>query len=226
MCPRWENDSREERLMELGRAYARALLTGDEIAAELAMREALEAGLSAAEIDDELITPALWLVGDLWQRGELSVADEHLATEITLRVVTLQHEAQRVAQRRAGQRVMLAAPEGELHVVALRMIGNLLRDGGYDVMMLGADVPATALADAARRHEADVIAMSSTMPGGEDRLVLAIRAVQEVRPEACYLIGGRALTSRVRTRPGIEVCRRVSEAVEAVDALVQRADMN
>jgi methanogenic corrinoid protein MtbC1 len=226
MCPRWENDSRERLLMELGRAYARALLTGDEIAAELAMRDALEAGLSTPEIDHEIIAPALWLVGDLWQRGELSVADEHIATEITLRVLALQHEAQRVEEARAGHRVMLAAPEGELHVVALRMIGNLLRDGGYDVVMLGADVPATALADAARRYEADVIGMSSTMPGGEDRVLLSIRAVQQARPEARYMIGGRALTSRVRDRPGIEVCRRVSEAVEAVDALVQRADMN
>ena len=44
---------------------------------------------------------------------------------------------------------MLATPAGELHVVALRMIGNLLRDAGYDVVMLGADVPAEALAAAA-----------------------------------------------------------------------------
>ena len=37
---------------------------------------------------------------------------------------------------------MLATPAGELHVVALRMTGNLLLDAGYDVMMLGPDVPA------------------------------------------------------------------------------------
>lgn len=40
---------------------------------------------------------------------------------------------------------MLAAPAGELHVVALRMAAHLLREGGYDVVMLGPDVPAVAL---------------------------------------------------------------------------------
>jgi methanogenic corrinoid protein MtbC1 len=46
---------------------------------------------------------------------------------------------------------MLAAPAGELHMVALRMVANLLRGSGYDTVMLGVDVPADALAGAARR---------------------------------------------------------------------------
>ena len=98
-----ENESREvhqAKVAELGRAYAEALLPRDEVAAEIAIREAMEAGLNTAEIDDEIIAPALWLVGDLWERGEISVADEHLATEISIRVLALQREAERVARTR------------------------------------------------------------------------------------------------------------------------------
>ena len=40
---------------------------------------------------------------------------------------------------------MLAAPAGEQHIVALRMVDNLLRNAGYDVAMLGSDVPGEAL---------------------------------------------------------------------------------
>jgi methanogenic corrinoid protein MtbC1 len=97
-----ENDSREAyqaRVSALGRAYADALLSADEGAAEIAIREAMEAGLDTAQIDDEIIAPALWHVGDLWQ-----------------------------------------------HVIALRMVDNLLRNAGYDVAMLGSDVPTEALA--------------------------------------------------------------------------------
>ena len=144
-----ENDSREAyqaRVSALGRAYAEALLAADEAAAEIAIREALEAGLDTAQIDDEIIAPALWHVGDLWERGEISVADEHIATEISIRVLALQREAQRVARTRGDYRVVLAAPPGELHVIALRMVDNLLRTAGYDVTMLGSDVPTEALA--------------------------------------------------------------------------------
>ena len=212
---------------ELGRAYAAALLAGDEVAAELVIREAIEARLTRAEIDDEIIAPALWLVGELWERGEISVADEHIATEISIRVLALEREAQRVASARGGRRVMLAAPAGEQHVVALRMVGSLLRDAGYRVVMVGADVPAEALAVSARSATSRTsICLSATMPGGEDQVLIAIHEVQQAWPSAGFVIGGRGLTSRVAPRPGIEVCRRVSEVVEAVDAVVKRADLN
>jgi MerR family transcriptional regulator, light-induced transcriptional regulator len=220
------NDSREARLDELGRAYAAALLRGDEVAAETVIREAMETGIGAADIDDEIIAPALWLVGELWERGEISVADEHLATEISLRVLALQREARRVAADRAGRSVMLAAPSGELHVVALRMVANLLRDAGYSVLMLGADVPAHALAASASHYRPDVICLSATMPRSDDQILVTIGEVMEECPSACYVVGGRGVTSRIRSQPGIDVLERVSDVVSAVDALVKRAELN
>src|SRR4051812_50114888 len=55
---------------KIGRAYAEALLSGDEVAAEVAIREALAAKLSSSQIDEEVIAPAMWLIGELWQRRE------------------------------------------------------------------------------------------------------------------------------------------------------------
>ena len=227
MVHRGENDPADETtLSELGRAYAAALLIGDEVAAEQAIRDAIDANLSTVVVDEQIIAPALWLIGDLWQRGEISIADEHLATEISLRVLALQREARRVVRSRGDHRVMLAAPSGERHVVALRMIGNLLRDAGYDVLMLGADVPANALALAARHHEPHVVCLSATMAGGGDQVLIAIHEIQQACPAAGFVLGGRGLASRVRARPGIDVCERVAEAVDAVDALVKRAGLN
>ena len=222
-----ENDSPEHpQVSDFGRAYAVALLAGDEVAAEVVIREAIEAKLTLGEIDDEIIAPALWLVGELWERGEITVADEHLATEISLRVLALQREVRRAAGARSQHRVMLAAVPGELHTVALRMLGSLLREAGYDVLMLGADVPAHDLARLAHRHAPDVICLSTTMPGGSDQVLITIHEVQGHWSGAGFVVGGRGLTSRVRAQPGLAVCERVSEAVETVDALVKRAAMN
>jgi MerR family transcriptional regulator, light-induced transcriptional regulator len=216
----------EQLLAELGQSYAKALIAGDEVGAEHVVREALDARLSTAQIDDEIIAPALWLIGRLWARGEISVADEHLATQISLRVLALQREARRTARGREGHKVLLAAPEGEAHVVALQMVGNLLRDAGYSVLMLGGDVPLEALAESAARHEPEVICLSATMPSASDRLTIAIHEIQRSWPGAGYLLGGRGISSRLRPRPGIQLCRRVSEAVETTDALLKRADFN
>jgi MerR family transcriptional regulator, light-induced transcriptional regulator len=218
--------TRDARIDELARAYAAALLAGDEVAAETAIRESMEADLTTAEIDDEIMAPALWLVGELWERGEITVADEHLATEISLRVLALQREAQRAARGRRERTVMLAAPTGEQHVVALRMVANLLRDAGYDALMLGGDVPLAALAQTAVRHRPDAICLSATMPGAGDRVLMAIHEVQATWPSARFVVGGRGVTSRLRAQAGLNVCDRVSEVVGAVDALIHRAALN
>jgi len=229
MGQRRENDcqqARDEKVGELGRAYAAAVLAGDEVAAERVIREAIEAGLSIAEVDEEIIAPALWLVGELWERGEISVADEHVATEISIRVLALEREARRVARVRPAYLAMLAAPPGELHVVALRMVAGVLREAGYETMLVGADVPAQALAAIAARHRPDVICLSATMPGSGDQVMIAMDEVQRAWPKVSFLVGGRGLTSRFQAQPGVEICQRVSEAVGAVDALVQSARMN
>jgi MerR family transcriptional regulator, light-induced transcriptional regulator len=224
-----ENESRELRASRVGefeRAFAAALIAGDEIAAETIIREAMDAKLTTAEVDDKIITPALWLVGELWERGEISVADEHLATEIAMRVLALQREAERVAQARRGHRVMLATPAGERHVVALRMVSNLLSGAGYWIVMLGADVPPEALVASVLRHRPAVICMSATMPTVSGRVLDSILQVQEADPTAQFVIGGRGLGGNLRSHAGIGICQRVSEVVEAVDARVKRAELN
>jgi methanogenic corrinoid protein MtbC1 len=224
-----DNESRELRANLVGefeRAFAAALLAGDEVAAETTIREAMEAKLTSAEIDERIITPALWLVGDLWERGEISVADEHLATEIALRVLALQREAERVALARRRYRVMLATPAGEHHVVALRMVSNLLSGAGYWIVMLGADVPADALVASVVRHRPDVICMSATMPAVSVQMINSILQVRTADPTAQFVIGGRGLTSQLNSQAGVGICQRVSEVVEAVDARVKRAELN
>jgi len=216
----------EQLLAELGRAYATALLAGDEVGAEMAVRDAMDARCSTAQIDDEIIAPALWLVGRLWARGEISVADEHLATQISLRVLALQREITRTVQDRSGRKAMLAAPAGEQHTVALQMIANLLRDAGYTALMLGPDVPSDAIAEAACRHEPEVICLTATMPGASDRVTIAIREIERGWKGAGYVVGGSGLSARLRPRPGLHICTRVSEAVDAADAIVKRAELN
>lgn len=224
-----ENDPQnphDAKIAELAGAYADALIGGDEIAAEIAIREAMDADLSTAEIDERVIAPALWLVGELWERGKISVAEEHIATEITVRVLALQREAQRTAGSRPGRCVMLATPPGELHVVALRMAENLLRGAGYHVVMLGADVPTPMLAAAAGHHEADVLCLSSTMPGRRDDVLDIIDEVRSVCPSAAFVLGGHGVTIEDQMRAQVQFCHGVSEVGEAVDALIKHAGLN
>jgi MerR family transcriptional regulator, light-induced transcriptional regulator len=224
-----ENESRERRearITALARAFAAALVAGDEIAAEIVIREALEANLYAGEIDDEIIAPALWLVGALWERGQITVADEHLASEISLRVLALHREVTRVARSRRAHQIMLATPSGEMHTIALRMVGELLRAAGYPIVMLGANVPGQALVASVRRHRPDILCLSATLPGMNGPMYRAIDEVHQAMPSTQFIIGGRGLAAEIGSRPGIFVCQRVSEVVETADASIKRAQVN
>ena len=106
------------------------------------------------------------------------------------------------------------------------MISNLLRDAGYTVLMLGPDVPSGDLAECAARHEPQVVCMTVTMPDASDRLMLAVHEIERAWHGAGYVVGGRGLSARLRPRPGIHVCRRVSEVVQTADAIVKRAELN
>ena len=221
-----EQHRRRARLELLQRTYADAVFAGDEGAAERTIREAIELGLQEAVIQEHVITPVMRLVGDLWAAGELTVADEHLATEISIRVLALQREAFRAAHRRATERVLLAAPQGERHVVGLNMTGSLLVHAGYDVRMLGADVPLEDLAGAVERHRPVVVGLTATLPATAALLPDAVAGVRSSDPHLSVLLGGPATEHLTRPLVGVAVCRHVTEVVEVVDALVLRATSN
>jgi methanogenic corrinoid protein MtbC1 len=210
---------------EIQREYADALLAGDPPAAETAIREAIEAGLGESSIYDRVIRPALQMVGDLWADGHISVAQEHLATSITMRVLVLQREVFRLARQRSSHRVLLAAAQGELHVVGLEMAASLLRNAGYEVRLFGADLPVAEIAAAVDMHKPVAIGFTTATITSAVNLPSAFEAARGRDPDIGILVGGRAADDGWRTS-GVVVCTNVADAIEHVDALVRRADRN
>jgi len=202
-----------------------ALLAGNAIDAEEIVREAIDGGLDQAMIDAAIIAPAMHHVGDAWARGEISVADEHLATQTTYRMLALLREAFRVQRRRPGQRVMLAALEGEEHVLALRMASDLLEQAGFDVRYLGPNVPLCTLPAIVERHAPAVFALTATRPCAR-RLEASIAAIRRASPSIGLVLGGAGIPRDTLATDWLVVERSVAGVVETVDALVLRPSLN
>ena len=212
---------------DLQRSYADAVLGGSETAAERVVREAIEAGLPEPVISGEVVAPTMRAIGDLWERGLLSVADEHLATEISIRVLALQREAFRATSRRGAHRVVLAGIEGERHALGLTMAGSVLVHAGYDVRMLGPDLPMPDLAAAVDRHRPSLVGLSVTQAGAGGARARGDRRGAPHRPPGGGPGGRRRGLGGARPPcPGVRICRHVADAVELADGLVQRAPLN
>jgi methanogenic corrinoid protein MtbC1 len=215
-----------DRLSMLATAFTEALLSGDPRAAELVVRDAIDAGLPQGVIDEAVIAPAMREVGDLWKRGDITVADEHLATDISYRVLAMQREAFRVAGRRRGKVVMLAAVETEQHVLGLEMAGSLLDEAGFDVRMLGADLPIETLRDLVERYEPAVFGFTVTMETASDLLPLAIEETRRGAPSIRVVVGGQGVPRDLDDTYWLTVVNGVTAVVDVVDALLHRPSLN
>lgn len=210
----------------LSERFGLALIEGDAPAAERAVRDAYDEGLPYALVHHGVVAPAMHRIGILWERGEIGVAHEHLATQIAMRSLALLRELFRVVRRRSDHRVMLAAVQGEQHVVGLQMAGDLLEDAGYDVLMLGPDVPTDALADIVGEHRPEVVAFTVTMAAGLGQLPGAVDAVAAASPATGMIVGGRLEAGRLPPQPDLTFLTTVLDVVETADALVRRPELN
>ena len=133
------------------------LIASDESGAWDVLEAALGSGMEPEDVLLEILAPTMRSIGTMWELGELTVADEHRASSVAIRLIS------RLGARfgRRGHKrgtVILAAPPGELHSVPVALVANMLRWRGFAVVELGADTPADALAQTAA-IETDLVAV-------------------------------------------------------------------
>jgi MerR family transcriptional regulator, light-induced transcriptional regulator len=177
-------------------------------------------------VDDLVVGPAMHRIGQLWAAGEIGVAHEHLATQIATQVLALAHDVAGLPAHRAEHRAMLAAVEGEQHVLALDMAAKLLESAGYEVLVLGADVPTNSLQAIVSDHHPGLFALSATMPEAGERVPAAVDAVIEAGANIGLILGGTGLPPILASSPRVVVESSVAGVVEAADGLMHRARLN
>lgn len=172
--------------------FQKALLAADRSGAEDAVERALDAGIGPIAVQVLVIEPAMRGIGESWEHNEITVADEHLATAICHQVMARMFDALIVAPPRSRERVLLAAVEGQEHVLGLRMIADVLDGAGYYVQYLGASVPVDALRQFAAEHEPAVTGLSYSVAINMEFLVESLFAIREATPESRIMLGGQA----------------------------------
>jgi diguanylate cyclase (GGDEF)-like protein len=190
--------SSDARYPRLSRRYGDALRAASTTAAEAVVDEALAGGVPAPEVQTAIIGPAMWWIGDLWEQGAITVADEHLATAISHQVLIRLFTRLQVAAPRSRERVLLAAVEGQRHVLGLRMVADVLEGAGFDVLYLGADVPTDSLAKIVVQHQPAVTGLSCCSVDGSPALGAAITALARPGAATRIMIGGDGVPEGLR----------------------------
>jgi len=123
------------------------------VAEQLARR-----GLSA--FATEIVIPLAQSVGDLWAVGQISIAAEHLASEVVLHAL----KGQLRPRRGAGRLVIAACLPGERHEWGLLASLAVIVESGWRIHYLGADLPIAGVVEVARTLEPRAVALSGSTP--------------------------------------------------------------
>jgi methanogenic corrinoid protein MtbC1 len=180
----------------LRQRYVAALLAGDRREAlDVVVEDGLWSNIPVASLYLEVIQPALYEIGRLWEQRRISVAQEHLATAIS-RLALSQLYPHLPGQPQNGKLAVVACVEGELHDLGAQMVADLLEIAGFDARFLGANVPTSSLVATVRERSPHLLALSATLAANVAALRHAVTAVRDaVGSHIVLAVGGQAIAS-------------------------------
>ena len=173
-----------------------SLASFDEVGAHAAV-DRLLASLSLESFLREVVLPVLRELGDGWERGEVTVAQEHFASNLLRgRLFALG----RGWGRGSGRHALLAAPPGDQHDLGLVVLALALRDRGWRVTFLGADTPIETIVDTARRVAPEVVVLATLIPSENSSRV----EIRELARDRRVVLAGAGITDGIAADVGAE----------------------
>jgi methanogenic corrinoid protein MtbC1 len=144
-----------------------------------------------------VVLPALASIGDAWEREQIGVGHEHMATHLVERRLLGLSAGW---DEGPGPLALLACPSGERHTLGLLAFGIALAERGWRISYLGADTPLSQVHGAAQRLAPALVVLCALAAAPlHDR-----RGLAGVAASHRTLIGGAGATPALARAAGCE----------------------
>jgi len=183
-------------LEKLAIEYSVTLLTRDKAGAARLILDARDAGVSLEDLFQNVLQVAQYRIGELWQTGRISVAQEHFCSAVTqslvVRLTPDAPEGEKNAKTFLGMCV-----GGEMHDIGIQMIAGCASKAGFATACLGANVPSAHIVGTIAEYGADIVGISITLAdrlGALTDLIRTIRSSKET-VDVRIIVGGYCLNA-------------------------------
>ncbi len=159
-------------------------------------KEALSAGEDPQNILNMALLPAINLVGDYFEQKKYFLPQLIAGAEAMKNAMEILEE--KLLTGESGDDmpvVVIATVEGDIHDIGKNLVAMMLKNYGFRVIDLGKDVPKSAIIEAAKDHNADIIALSALMTTTMQKMREVVEAVKAEGLSAQVMIGGAVTTS-------------------------------
>lgn len=169
------------------------LLRGEEAKATDALIDNYLSGQSLTSLFDVTVTHAMREIGEAWYKGELTVADEHLATRTLLDALP-KLKAILVPAEPLGSKAVCCGIEGDLHELPVHLAETILESEGWEVINLGPNTPLFSLREMISQVRPQLVCISGKMLNDPDRAAMDYTALRKTldKLEIPVVLGGEA----------------------------------
>ena len=145
---------------------------------------------------ERLLTPVMYEVGELWSKGVMDVATEHICSNAVHTLIKIINEkASRPAQTRKSK-ILLCTAEGEYHSIGCMVIESVLKSKGYSVFNIAPSVPSQSVISFIDKYNPDVILISVTLAENTSATIRLIHNIlNSSQNHPSILVGGNGVES-------------------------------
>ena len=185
---------------EILEQLAKAVVEGDKNSARENAQAAVDEGLDPLEAVDRGLSKGMAVVGANFESGEsflpeLLMAADSFNTAMEILNPLIEANKQKISKLGTA---LLATVKGDMHNIGKNIVATVLETNGFEVVDIGIDQSTLNIIEAAQKHKADFIGLSSvmttTMPYQKE--VIETLSEMGLREKFFVLVGGGPVTQK------------------------------
>ena len=121
--------------------------------------------------------------------------------------------------------VVIATVEGDIHDIGKNLVALMLKNYGFRVIDLGKDVPKEKIIEAAKEHNAQMIALSALMTTTMRQMRNVVEYAKRQEMDARIIVGGAVITEEYAKEIGADgYSKDAADAVKLAKKLLDVKD--
>ena len=175
--------------------YLEVLIKGDRSGAERVIEEALAADFLPTRLYLEVLLPVQMEIGERWHEGKVSIAQEHVATQITLDIMSRLRSILK-SRTKLGLRAAVMSVIGDSHTVGAQAVADFLAMDGWEVDFLGGNTPTDEAARYVAERGSSLVCISVSMEGSIPEGAKLVEKLKKITPTPKIIVGGHSLIQK------------------------------
>jgi len=143
---------------------------------------------------EKVLNQVMEKIGTMWSNGILSVATEHVASNIAHSLVKIISESKKIHRHNAGK-VILTTPVGEEHSLACSVLESFLMNKGFITYNLAPSTPGESVINFMKSISPDAVIISITLGDSIASGQRLTKKIREYNKKIPIFVGGQAFTS-------------------------------